>query len=234
MGRFLKILLLLVAGLAGLLVIAAVSLTLFFDPNDFRDRIAAEVKESTGRDLVVGDVDLNVFPWLAVQLGPTSLGNADGFSGDAFLSFDSASLSVRIMPLLFNQEVQVGTASLDGLNVNLEVRSDGVTNWDDLSEGGDAGPAGEDDGAGTTIDVANISVTNANVAYADGVSGTAYAISNFSFETGRIASGAPFPIDAEFDFSSTPGGTGGDVAMRGTVTMSEGAERVTGGTGACG
>ena len=35
--------------------------------------------------------------------------------------------------------VEVGTAALDGLSVNLQVAADGTTNWDDLAEGGDAG-----------------------------------------------------------------------------------------------
>ena len=103
MGRLLKIILYLVAGIVGILVIAAVSLTLFFDPNDFRDRIEAAVKESTGRDLVVGELDLSVFPWLAVNVGPSELGNAEGFESEQFLRFESAALSVRILPLILRQ-----------------------------------------------------------------------------------------------------------------------------------
>ena len=229
MGRFLKFALILVAGLAGILVIAAVSLVLFFDPNDFRDRIASAVKESTGRDLVVGDIDLKVFPWLAVELGPTSLGNADGFSADSFLSFESASLSVRIMPLILRQDIAVGTASLDGLTINLEVLDNGTSNWDDLAEGGDDDNQAEGDGerSDATFDVANIQVTGANVAYADAAAGSTFAINNFSFQTGRIAADTPFGLEAEFDFASTPGDLAGQVAMRATMTIAEGVAQIS-------
>ena len=115
MGRLLKIILYLVAGIVGIVVVAAISLMLFFDPNDFRDRIEVAVKESTGRDLQLGELELSVFPWLAVNIGPSGLGNAEGFGSGQFLTFDNASLSVRIVPLILRQEVMVGTASLDGL-----------------------------------------------------------------------------------------------------------------------
>lgn len=230
MGRLLKIILLLIGGIAGIVAIAAVALILFFDPNDFRDRISAAVKEKTGRDLVVGDISLSVFPWLAVELGRTELGNAAGFDGDEFLSFETASLSVKIMPLLLSQQVEVGNATLDGLNVNLQVAADGTTNWDDLAEGGETAAA--DDGAegGSApgeFDVASIAVTNAGINYADAAAGSAYQISNLSFETGRIATATPIGIDAGFDFAATPGELGGSVALRGTTTISDDLARIS-------
>ncbi|MGI9260636.1 MAG: AsmA family protein [Woeseiaceae bacterium] len=228
MGRLLKIILYVVAGIVGILAIAAVSLMLFFEPNDFRDRIQAEVKEATGRDLQLGELDLSVFPWLAVNIGPSELGNAEGFEADQFLTFDNASLSVRIVPLILRQEVMVGTASLDGLQVNLEVAPNGVTNWDDLSEGGDtadAETAGSSGEAGT-IDVANVAVTNASVSYSDAAAGSNYSVSGLSFETGRIAAGVPIDIRAEFDFDSSDG-IGGHIAMRNTTTMSDDMAQIT-------
>ena len=180
MGRFLKIFFILLAGIVGVFVIAAVYLMLFFEPNDFRDQISTAVKESTGRDLVIeGDITLSVFPWLAVEIGRAELGNASGFAGEKFLSFERASLSVRIMPLIVDRQVEVGSASLDGLTVNLEVAGDGGTNWDDLT----AASGGEKESGGTAgFDVASIDVTNANVAYTDAAAGSAYTVSGLSFD----------------------------------------------------
>ena len=230
MGRLLKIILLLIGGIAGIVVIAAVALILFFDPNDFRDRISAAVKEATGRDLVVGDISLSVFPWLAVELGRTELGNAEGFDGEEFLSFETASLSVKIMPLILSQQVEVGTASLDGLDVNLQVDANGTTNWDDLAEGRDAAAdeGSTESGSGVAgFDVASIAVTNANINYSDAASGSAYRVSNLSFESGRIAKATPIDINAGFDFAASPGELGGSIALRGTTTFSEDYSRVS-------
>ncbi|MCH8337122.1 MAG: AsmA family protein, partial [Proteobacteria bacterium] len=77
MNRLLKTLLIIVAGIVGIVIFASLALTLFFDPNDYRDDISAGVKEVTGRDLTIeGDLSLSLFPWLAIEVGRTELGNA--------------------------------------------------------------------------------------------------------------------------------------------------------------
>lgn len=228
MSRLVRTLLLLSAVVVGIVAIAAISLFLFFDPNDFRDRISVAVREETGRELdIQGDISLTLFPWLAVQIGPASLGNAEGFSNERFLAFDNASLSVKLMPLIFRQRVEVGTAELDGLRVNLEVAANGSTNWEDLTDASADDTSAADDGQAAELDVAGVTVSNANVSYRDAQEGTSYAVSNLSFSTGRIAADTPIDINAEFDFESTPGELGGHLVVRGTTTMTEGAALVT-------
>ncbi|HSD68686.1 MAG TPA: AsmA family protein [Woeseiaceae bacterium] len=224
MARLVKIALIGVAALVGLAVIAAVALYVFFDPNDFRDEISSAVKESTGRDLLIeGDLSLSVFPWIAVEIGKTSLGNAEGFGDKPFLSFEQARLSVRLMPLLLRQDIAVGTASLNGLTVNLAVAKNGRNNWDDLSGGEtDATEGAAGDAAGTgTLDVANVSVEGAELSYVDAQAGSSVALSGLSFNTGRIAAGTPFDFEAAFAFLSQPGNIGGDLRIRGTNTLGE-------------
>ncbi len=228
-ARLFKVVMVLLIGAVGILAVAAVSLYLFFDPNDFRDRISAEVKEATGRDLTIeGDLSLSVFPWLAVETGRIELGNADGFGSDPFLTFEQASLSVRLLPLIFRQEIAVGTASVDGLVVNLEVARNGRTNWDDLVEASeeDAGDSAGDGGP-SALDVASISVRNADVSYTDRGAGSRYEIANLNFETGRIKAGSPVALRGNFDFDVDDGALGGYLALRATAEMSEGAEQVT-------
>ena len=224
MARLVKIALIGVAALVGLAVIAAVALYIFFDPNDFRDEISTAVTEATGRELVIeGDLALSVFPWIAVEIGKTSLGNAEGFGDKPFLSFEQARLSVRLMPLLLRQDIAVGTASLSGLAVNLAVAKNGRNNWDDLA-GGETAPAETADGetAGTgTLDVANVSVENAQLSYVDAQAGSSVVLSGLSFNTGRIAPGSPFDFEAAFAFLSQPGNVGGELRIRGTNTLGE-------------
>ena len=230
MDRLVKILLLLVAGVIGLGIVASVALFIFFDPNDFRQEISDGVKEASGRELVIeGDLSLSIFPWLAIEVGRTELGNADGFSDKPFLSFDSARLSVRMLPLILQRETTVGTATLDGLMVNLEVAADGSTNWDDFADvesSSDTDPV-ETYGEPTEIDVASIRVSDANVSYADAQSGSSYSMTNLSFGTGEIASDEPIDMDAEFDFSVAPGDIGGHLEIRSTISMTEDATLIS-------
>ena len=52
MGRLFKYLIIALGAVFALAIVAAVLISLFVDPTDFRDDIAATFKESTGRDTV--------------------------------------------------------------------------------------------------------------------------------------------------------------------------------------
>jgi AsmA protein len=213
MNSLIRTLLLIVAGIVGITVLASVALLLFFDPNEYRDDISAAVKDATGRDLTIeGELSLTIFPWLAIEVGRTELGNAEGFGDEPFMRFDAASLSIRLLPLILSQETTVGTASIEGLIVNLQVAADGRTNWDDFA-------TPREDLEAAKVQLGNIEVRNANISYSDVQSGTAYSITNLLFDSDGIGPGEPFDLDAEFDFAAQPGDLSGHVTIRGTTTM---------------
>ena len=193
MGRPLKIIGIIIAAFVALIIGAAIMFSLLFDPNDYKDQISTGVRDATGRDLVIeGDIDLSLFPWLAIEIGRTTLGNAEGFDDSPFASFDSARLSVQIMPVLLRREIVVGTAALDGLNVNLQVRQDGTGNWEDLGEAGEPEPEQADadarGGQTGTLDISGVAVTNAALTYVDASTGDRIEIADLNFTTGSIAS----------------------------------------------
>ena len=230
MNRLLRTLLFIVAGIAGAVVLASVVLYLFFDPNDYRDDISAAVKRATGRDLTIeGDLSLSIFPWLAIEVGRSELGNAEGFGDEPFMRFEEASLSVRMLPLILRQEATIGTAAIEGLAVNLQVAANGRTNWDDLAGTEETAQieARETDAEPAKFDVGSIRVSDANVFYTNAQSGSAYTITNLAFVSDGIGAGEPFDLDAEFDFTAAPGELGGHVAIRGTTTMTAGAAQVS-------
>ena len=136
MTRASKIVLWLVLAAIALFVASAVAFRLFFDPNDFREKIETAVYESTGRELKIeGDVGLQLFPWLAVEVGRTRLGNAPDFGEGVFAEFESAKLSVRALPMMFGRELNIGTIALDGFKLDLQVDERGRRNWSDLLTG---------------------------------------------------------------------------------------------------
>lgn len=230
MNRLVKTLLIIIASIVGVVVFASVALYLFFDPNDYREEISAGVKDATGRDLTIeGDLSLSIFPWLAIEVGRTELGNAEGFSGEPFLRFEEASLSVRMLPLILSQEATVGTASIEGLVVNLEVAANGRTNWDDFAGTEQSEPAEvtESDTQGAEFEVGSIVVKDANVSYSDARTGSDYAISNLNFNSDGISADEPFDLDAEFDFTAEPGDLGGHIAIRGRTTMTDAAAQIS-------
>ena len=97
------------------------------NPNDYKGRIADSVKESTGRDLVLkGDIKLSVFPWVALELGPASLGNPPGFGEEPFLAFNHAAVRVKLLPLLAKR-LEIARVELDGLDLRLRKNTQGFT-----------------------------------------------------------------------------------------------------------
>ena len=222
MGRPAKFLAWLVAAVVAIFAIAAIALTLFFDPNDFREDIATAVRDSTGRELQIdGEMSVKLFPWLAVEVGHTVLGNAEGFGDESFAEFDRAHLSVRILPLILSQEVKVGTAEIDGLRLGLRVNGDGRTNWDDLLEPGDAETSAEAGGSGgASLEVSGVDINNASITYTDQQQGDRYELTDVNLKLGQISSNAdPIPGTGSLHFDVQPAGYSGDIEIKTTVVF---------------
>ncbi|MDX1482303.1 MAG: AsmA family protein [Woeseiaceae bacterium] len=229
MAKLVKLVFILAAALVGIFAVAAVAVWLFFDPNDYRDSLAAKVEEATGRELAIeGDLSLSVFPWIAIEVGRTRFGNAEGFGEEPMLSFDSARLSVELLPLIFDRTISVGTASLEGLQANLAVAADGRNNWSDIgAQDGEVAPEPADDSGVTvsveqdfTLDIKDVVLSDAEIRYDDAQSGSRYALSNVNISTGPVAIGERFDIDGSFGFSASPAELSGDVSVEGGVTIS--------------
>jgi AsmA protein len=191
MNRPAKILLWLLAAIAALFAIAAIAFLFLFDPNNFKDDVERAAEESTGRELHIdGDVSVQIFPWLAVEIGEVRLGNAPGFGDEPFAAIDSVTLSVQLMPLVFQRQVVVGTAEIDGLQLNLAVRADGTDNWSDLAEGRDSEAVIDEEegrGSGQTsgkLAVSGVAVRNATITYASGAD--RYSLSEGEFTIGPV------------------------------------------------
>src|SRR5437763_15010072 len=101
-----KIALGVLAGLFLLLLIAGILVAAFFNPNDYKGVAADAFTARTGRSLAVGqDLKLSFFPWLAVETGGITIGNAPGFGGDSdekpqFETIARVTARVKPQPLL--------------------------------------------------------------------------------------------------------------------------------------
>jgi AsmA protein len=212
-----KILALSVGALIALSVIALLAVWLLVNPNDYKPRIAAAVKDATGRDLVLqGDIKLSVFPWIALELGQASLGNPPGFSDQPFLAFSHAAVRVRLLPLLAKR-LEVGRVEIDGLDLKLLKNAAGKGNWEGFGRTGAQAPAPDQKPAkGEALQgLAGIKISNARVSYQQ------ITLQNLNLETGAFAAKGEVPVtlrmdanrgvagehaslDARFDFSADP------------------------------
>jgi len=132
-----KLLKWLVIGVVSLVVIVGIGLVVIVnsvDWNNYRETIQNQTAKHTGRELTIaGDLSPSFFPWTGISIGGVSLENAEGFEGDTFAKVESADVKVEVLPLL-KREINVKSVELHGLNINLQRKADGTTNWDDLAQ----------------------------------------------------------------------------------------------------
>ncbi len=225
MGRVLKIVaiicLVLILVVAG--IVAYLSTTV--DLDQVKQQLSERVEKTTGRELqILGALDLSIFPWLGVEIGETRFGNADGFSGD-FASFKRAEARLRLMPL-FSKQVEMSTLVLDGFELNLQTRKDGVNNWDDLTQAGSdkaAEPAEKTEEQGAAGALAlfleGIEVSSANISYQDAKAGTSYTLADFHFNATEVGleKEVPFSLDFKVDLSDPQ--ISGDHQLKGTAYL---------------
>jgi AsmA protein len=203
--KTLKILGLGVAVLVGLLVVAAIALSLVFDPNQYKDDVIRLVKEKTGRDLKIEKkIGWSFYPRLGVEAGGLELGNAAGFGPQPFARIDAAGVYIELLPLLRGR-IAVDTVFLHGLNLNLAKNAGGKNNWQDMvaKDAGAAKPATEPAVSGpspiTGLSISRLDIRRTNVTWHDAAAGSTLAVRNLELATGRIVAGEPLDLRLGFE-----------------------------------
>jgi len=235
MGKLLRVIVFALGGLLLLVVAAVIILPLVVDPNDFKDEISQAVETKTGRVLAIeGDIGLSVFPWLGLEIGPTSLSNAPGFSAAPFAGMDEVQVRIKLLPLL-RKELEMDTVVLKGLQVSLETDAQGKTNWEDLAGAGapaEQAPAdAEQPSAGEMtlagLAIGGVEITDAGVIWDDQQAAARYEISGLNLTTGAIEPGQAVPVELELVVDSAQPKLSGPLAFAATIALSDDSQTVT-------
>lgn len=168
MSTWLKVTLSIVGVVVFLFVALIIAVTVIIEPNEYRPYIVRTVESNTGRSFnVQGDLGLNLLPCCSVSMGASRLGNPEGFPDDEFASFERAALSLKLWPLLLRREVQIGTVTLDGLDVSLVSLADGRVNWAFDSDTAAEAETDEGESALAGLSVDGLALRNARIRYRD-------------------------------------------------------------------
>jgi len=103
---------------------------------------------------------------------------------------------MRVLPLLLRREVEVSTAELIGLQLNLQINEEGRSNWQDFIDAAEYRDALEEEEAqpaatGTpqgTLEVAGVEIRDSVIRYADASTGTNVSLSDINIVAGNITS----------------------------------------------
>ena len=215
--RVLRIIGIVIGCVVAVLIVAVFALWLIVNPNDYKGRIEAAVRTSTGRDLsLTGNIHLAILPSIALRLGPASLGNPPGFSSSQpFASLQSVSLRVRVLPLLRHQ-LDVGRIEIDGLDLRLRKNARGQGNWS-MPAAKHTAPAPQSSGSQMTLGgIGGVVVKNSRVSYQD------MTANDVNIDIGHVATGAPVPV--KWNLSLTTAAGARPIALSGKATLEYGAK----------
>jgi AsmA protein len=220
--RLVKIAGIVLGSLIVLIVIALLAVRLFVNPNNYKDRIAAAVRQSTGRELSLpGRIQLAVFPWIALELGPASLGNPPGFGAAPFAAVQRVAVRVKLLPLL-RGHLQIGRIDIDGLDLRLLTNAAGQGNWQGLggrSAAGSSATSAPSSGAIALPDLAGVVVRDSRVSYHDMVA------SGVNLSIGRVAASVAIPVSVKFELARGGGAQPATLAGHFEVTLDPAARR---------
>jgi len=173
MSKSFKIILFAVSGLVGLLVFVTVALRLLVDTNAHKRRLEATVSEALGMEVRVGGhLGISFFPGLLVTLEDVTIRNR----GADVASAKEAGLGIDLLPLL-QKEVRIRKIALKYPRISIERDLDGKFNFEKSEAAGGTFPA---------LDLANVSLSDGTLLYADKQSGDGFEAGDCSLDVHRL------------------------------------------------
>jgi AsmA protein len=187
--RFLKWISIALGVLLALVIIGILVVAWLVDANRFKPRIEAAVRAATGRELtLVGDIDLDFFPWLALRTGEGRFGNAPGFGPEPMVSWRGAQLGAKLIPLL-SGELVADRVRLTGVDVRLVRRADGTANWEGI---GSSKPAETPSSGETSLRIDGVAIEQGRISFVDETVPRRIEVTGLDFTTDEIELGEPF------------------------------------------
>jgi AsmA protein len=212
----------LLIGLAILVVLLAavvVAVPFLVNLDSQKERLAALVRERTGRTLTVnGPVSLSILPRPALQLEQVTFSNAPGGDADAMASLERLDLALDPLPLL-SGEISIRRLVLVEPEIALEVDAQGRPNWRfeaGAPEAGSAGEAQSDPQSGTpqsdpqsgapeprtlpSLALPSVEVVDGRLSWSDARTGARYQVADLDATLSAPAMDVPATIEAGFEY----------------------------------
>ena len=159
MKRWAKILLV----IAGLFVLAIVSIRLFVRANTFRPAIEKQLSATLGRNVKLGDLSLSVFSGSLVA-EDLIISDDPSFSTKPFLTSKAVRIGVSMKPLIFAHELHLRSFQIESPQINIIRATNGAWNFSSIgrvapTKAGVAGDAAAETSKDAAAALADLSVS---------------------------------------------------------------------------
>lgn len=184
-----------------LIIAAVMALVFLVDANRFKPRIEALAKDQGVALQIKGDLGWDFWPSLGVAVNDVHVAPL-AEPQQAIAELKQASLLLKLAPL-FSGNFQVDHIAVDGLNLHLTRNQAGKGNWESFSKPADTAVSSPSPTAAAesslTLDIQNISLTNASLAYSDEQSGTRLNLRDINLAMDGVNTRTePFAVDLGF------------------------------------
>lgn len=209
-----------VAGLFLLVLVAAFIFVATFDPNNYKDRLIAEVDERTGLSLRLdGEIEMELYPWFSLSVDNVAIDNPAGFGTAPLLSVEHATFRARLLPML-RRNFEIDTVVLQGVDAGLIIDENGRANWAGFTSESSADAASAQASTGMPFNdlrLGGVSIERVNITYDDRSTGNRITVSDFRFATDELVYGEPIDVDLGFGIAANNPALDADVSITGVV-----------------
>ena len=192
------------------------------DPNAYKDRIAAAVREKTGRNLILaGNIKVMYFPVLGFEAADLHLRNPAGFPDKDFLSVGQVQAGVKIIPL-FQHKIELTTIRLFKPQIDIIKKADGHTNLEFGNTSGTKEVSNNNAPAGSAMEYSagKIEISDAVVNYIDEQSGKTTRVDPLNLTLPGFTAGQPEDISLDMAIKSGVTETTMNLRTKGRMTAS--------------
>lgn len=197
-----------VLGVVVAAVVAIAALVSLIDPNQFKPQLAEQVRNSTGRELVMtGAIDWRFWPSLGLSLEQVALRNPAGFAEPDLVRFEQGEASVALLPLL-SHRLEIGKVTLSGAHLFIQTKADGSSNLSGLLKDAAAStatatsepaqPAAESAAASESqpwqISLQGVALSQASALVQDDRRGTSLRLARLDLDIGQLITGQWVPV----------------------------------------
>ncbi|MDA0688760.1 MAG: AsmA family protein [Proteobacteria bacterium] len=209
-----------VAGLFLLVLVAAFLFIATFDPNNYKERIIAEVAERAGLSLRLdGNIEMELYPWFSLTVDNVVVDNPAGFGTSPLASIEHAAFRARLLPML-RRNFEIDTVVLQGVDASLITDENGRSNWAAFTPESEADTAGVQTSSGMPFNdlrLGGVSIERINITYDDRITGNRLTVSDFRFATDDLVYGEPIDVDLGFSVTANNPALDADVNVTGVV-----------------
>lgn len=197
-----------IAGLAALLLIAALAAPFFISANIYRAKLVELIEARTGRQVAIdGSAGFNLFPNIGIQAENVRFANAAWGSEPDMARMKELHVSLKLLPLL-SGNVQIDEFTLTDPVIRLEVRADGTPNWAFFPEAKKASPTAQQSAPAKAeaerqlneLGLTALKISNGSVSYRNAQTGELFTVEHTNLDLAMPGLDEPLTAQGSLDW----------------------------------